>query len=116
MNSILAFPVYVQQSGTGAATGVGASGEHTVAMDLFVLINLAFLMFMLGFFACWAWLIWRRTTRPPPHIQLIMELDDEDEEARKQESTAESTAPSSSAAEPEPERAPWEREQDWWKK
>ncbi len=72
-------------------------------------------MFMLGFFACWAWLIWRRTTKPPPHVQLIMELDEEDEEVRKQETTStESTAPSS--AEPEPERAPWEREQDWWKK
>ncbi|MES2596015.1 MAG: hypothetical protein V4662_11795 [Verrucomicrobiota bacterium] len=106
MNSILAFPVYAQQP------GAGAGGEHTVAMDLFVLINLAFLMFMLGFFACWAWLIWRRTTKPPPHIQLIMELDDQEEAERKLESPPESAAPPSG----EPERAPWEREQDWWKK
>ncbi len=105
MSGILAFPVYLQQPGSGAA------GEHVMAMDWFVLINLAFLMFMLGFFACWAWLIWRRTTNPPPHAKLIMELEDEDAASRHDEH-ASGHAPHAG----EPERAPWEREQDWWKK
>lgn len=105
MTNFLAFPVYVQQPGSGM------SGSSTVAMDWFVLINLAFLMFMLGFFACWAWLIWRRTTRPPPHIQLIMELEEEEAARQKEAPASESATPAG-----EPERAPWEREQDWWKK
>jgi hypothetical protein len=103
MSAILAFPVHLHRPESGT------SGEHVAGMDLFVLINLAFLLFMLGFFACWAWLIWRRTTNPPPHIQLLMELD---EEASHQDATT--TETSQPAGEPEP--APWEREQDWWKK
>ncbi len=106
MTSPLAFPLYFQHS---AATGVGAKGEHVAGMDLFVMINLAFLLFMLGFFACWAWLIWRRTTKPPPHIQLLMEMDEEI--SREEAATAEKA---NHGGEPEP--APWEREQDWWKK
>lgn len=107
MNGILAFLVHAPPP-----SGSGTGGEHTVAMDLFVMINLAFLMFMLGFFACWAWLIWRRTTKPPPHIQLIMELDDEEAAKYKDKDSPESSAPAGD----QPERAPWEREQDWWKK
>lgn len=103
MNSFLAIPIHLHRSESGTA------GEHVVGMDWFVLINLAFLLFMLGFFACWAWLIWRRTTRPPPHIQLLMEM--EDEMARQEAATAEA---GNHTGEPEP--APWEREQDWWKK
>ena len=72
------------------------------------MINLAFLLFMLGFFACWAWLIWHRTTKPKPHIQLIMEMQDL---ARHPNSKN-----SSQGAENEPERAPWTRNPDWWKK
>lgn len=105
MNGFLAFPVYVQQPGHGM------SSTSTVAMDWFFLINLAFLMFMLGFFACWAWLIWRRTTRPPPHIKLLMELEDEEAVRMDEARSGESAAPAGT-----PERAPWEREQDWWKK
>lgn len=82
------------------------AGEHVAGMDLFVMINLAFLFFMLGFFACWAWLIWHRTTKPAPHIQLLMEM--EEETSRQEEQAAEPLT--------ESERAPWEREQDWWKK
>lgn len=108
MTHLLAFPVFLQPS---AATGSGAAGEHVVAMDLFVLINLGFLLFMLGFFGCFAWIIWRRTTKPAPHIQLLMELDEE----LSRESAAETEAAGSHPAQ-EAERAPWEREQDWWKK
>ncbi len=103
MISTLAFPVYLQHHETGMA------GEHVAGMDWFVMINLAFLFFMLGFFACWAWLIWRRTTKPAPHIQLLMEM--EEETSRQEAAAAESTSHADV-----PERAPWEREQDWWKK
>lgn len=103
MSGILASPAYFQRPESGMA------GEHVAGMDWFVMINLAFLFFMLGFFACWAWLIWRRTTKPAPHIQLLMEM--EEEAARQEATTAEAAKP---AGEPEP--APWEREQDWWKK
>ena len=113
MNSFLALATYLQPTGYGASSGSGSgsAGPHTVAMDWFVLINLAFLMFMLGFFACWAWLIWRRTTKPPPHVQLIMELEEEEAARQEERLSAESATPTG-----EPERAPWEREQDWWKK
>ena len=102
MASLLALPVFIQRSDSGMV------GKSTEAMDWFVLINLAFLFFMLGFFACWSWLIWRRTTKPAPHIQLIMEM--EEETAKQPE------APTEAAATGEPERAPWEREADWWQK
>lgn len=100
MQSPLAFPVYIQRPEAGIAA------EHVAGMDWFVMINLAFLLFMLGFFACWAWLIWRRTTKPAPHIQLLIEM--EEETSRQEAATADHGN--------EPERAPWEREQDWWKK
>ena len=101
MASLLTLPVFVQRSDSGM---VGKSAE---AMDWFVLINLACLFFMLGFFACWSWLIWRRTTKPAPHIQLIMEM--EEEAAKQPEASTEA------AATGEPERAPWERGADWWR-
>lgn len=98
MPAVLAFPVFLQHAHDGRSS--------TAAMDWFVVINLAFLLFMLGFFACWAWLILRRTTRPEPHIQLLMELEEE-----------------LSRTPPEPEKekageapAEWEREPDWWRK
>lgn len=48
MASLLALPVFIQRSDSGMV------GKSTEAMDWFVLINLAFLFFMLGFFACWS--------------------------------------------------------------
>lgn len=104
MPSILAFPVHLH-SPAAAGHGAGAGQGHVVAMDLFVLINLGLLLFMLGFFACWAWLIWRRTTRPEPHIRLIMELEDDPEFTGDLKAPAEENG-----------RAPWERDQDWWRK
>ncbi len=107
MIPILASPDFFQQ----AQAGSHFAKPHTAAMDLFVMINLAFLMFMLGFFACWAWLIWRRTTQPKPHIKLIMEL--EDELAQEEKSTAQRDSNPESGSE---SRASWEREADWWRK
>ncbi|MDB6007364.1 MAG: hypothetical protein JWR15_4351 [Prosthecobacter sp.] len=77
------------------------------ASDWAVLFTLGTLLFLLGAFAMWAWLIWRRTTHPPPHVKLLMELEEEEEaerEARKMTPREES----------EPQ-APWEQSPDWWK-
>lgn len=104
MPSLLVIPVHLQQT-SATGHGAGASHGHVVAMDLFVMINLGLLLFMLGFFACWAWLIWRRTTRPEPHIKLIMELED-DPEFQEVLGTPDADGP----------RDPWERDQDWWRK
>jgi hypothetical protein len=94
-----------------AQTGSEFAKPHTAAMDMFVMINLAFLMFMLGFFACWAWLIWRRTTQPAPHMKLIMELEEELAQEKKNATMRDGTPEGT----PEP-RAGWEREADWWRK
>lgn len=75
-------------------------------MDWFVLANLGFLFLMFGFFAGCAWMIWRRTTKPEPHMQLIMELQEQNEAAYEDERTK--------AAATE-EREPWQRADDWWK-
>ena len=80
--------------------------EWAEASDWFVLFTLGTLFFLLGAFAMWAWLIWRRTTKPEPHMQLLMEL--EEEQAREAQT---------SVNEPETDtRAPWEQSPDWWKK
>lgn len=81
--------------------------EWAEASDWFVLFTLGTLFFLLGAFAMWAWLIWRRTTKPEPHMQLLMELEEEEvADAAQQQTTAQ-----------EPEtRAPWEQSPDWWKK
>ncbi len=107
MPPFLASPDFFQQ----AQAGSQFAKPHTAAMDMFVMINLAFLMFMLAFFACWAWLIWRRTTQPEPHVKLLMEL--EDELAQEQKNAALRDLHSESTSEP---RASWEREADWWRK
>lgn len=77
------------------------------ASDWAVLFTLGTLLFLLGAFAMWAWLIWRRTTHPEPHVKLLMELEEEEaeREARKMMPREES----------EPQ-APWEQSPDWWKK
>lgn len=84
----------------------GAHAENTAAMDLFVLANLGFLFFLLGFFAVCGWMIWRRTTKPEPHMQLLMEMEVE-QTALSQKSQ---TFPSQKE-----ESAPWERSADWWR-
>lgn len=101
MHAVLAaFPTFMQRP------EFGMHAENTEAMDLFVLATLACLFLMFGFFAACGWVIWRRTTRPKPHMQLIMELQAE---------AAEVTEKAASTSE-EPTPSPWERESDWWKK
>jgi hypothetical protein len=79
--------------------------EWAEASDWFVLFTLGTLLFLLGAFAMWAWLIWRRTTKPEPHVKLLMELEEE------AESEARTAAPREDAEPP----APWEQSPDWWK-
>ncbi|MFC5455546.1 hypothetical protein [Prosthecobacter fluviatilis] len=82
------------------------SRQWAEASDWFVLFTLGTLFFLLGAFAMWAWLIWRRTTKPEPHVKLLMELEEESEaNARK------------TTLDEEPEsRAPWEKAPDWWQR
>lgn len=83
--------------------------EWVEASDWAVLFTLGTLLFLLGAFAMWAWLIWRRTTQPAPHVKLLMELEEEEAEA-------ENAARAAAAAQEEPEpQAPWEQSPDWWK-
>jgi hypothetical protein len=100
MHAILAIPTFFQRP------DFGMYAENTQAMDLFVLANLACLFLMLGFFAACGWVIWRRTVKPEPHMQLLMELEDEQRDFK-----AEPATPTPAA-----ESAPWERDTDWWKK
>jgi hypothetical protein len=75
------------------------------ASDWFVIFTLSTLFFLLGAFAIWAWMIWRRTTKPEPHVQLLMELENEN--------TPEKLA--AAQREQEGDAAPWEKSSDWWK-
>ena len=81
--------------------------EWVEASEWFVLVTLGMLLFLLGAFAMWAWLIWRRTTKPEPHVKLLMELEDE--------AAGEPRTSPPEAEEPEAQ-APWEQSPDWWKK
>jgi len=81
--------------------------EWVEASDWFVLFTLGTLLFLLGAFAMWAWLIWRRTTKPEPHVKLLMELEEEEPAGE---------ARTSEAAEKPETQAPWEQSADWWKK
>jgi len=76
------------------------------ASDWAVLFTLGTLFFLLGAFAMWAWILWRRSTKPEPHMKLLMELEDEAEREQRRAAARE---------EPEP-KAPWEQSADWWKK
>lgn len=77
----------------------------TAALDWFVLVTLGFLFFLLGCFAAWAWLIWRRSTRPPPHARLLMELAEAGEDEILH----------GSSPRPETGARAWEKPADWWK-
>jgi len=80
--------------------------EWAEASDCFVLFTLGTLLFLLGAFAMWAWLLWRRTTKPEPHVRLLMELEDETEREKHAAPHADDTEPTT----------PWEKSADWWKK
>lgn len=80
--------------------------EWMQASDWFVIFTLGTLLFLLGAFAAWAWIIWRRTTKPKPHVKLLMELEEEEEREKH-----------AAASREEPEtKAPWEKSADWWKR
>lgn len=81
--------------------------EWIEASDWAVLFTLGTLFFLLGSIAAWAWLIWRRSTRPQPHVALLMEMEEDDAGA------GERATPHGEKPEPE---APWEQPADWWKK
>ena len=53
-----------------------------------------------------AWLIWRRTTKPEPHVQLLMELENATEREKDATPRTDDTEPNS----------PWAKSGDWWKK
>jgi hypothetical protein len=80
--------------------------EWAEASDWFVLFTLGTLLFLLGAFAMWAWLIWRRTTKPEPHVQLLMELENATEREKDATPRTDDTEPNS----------PWAKSGDWWKK
>lgn len=81
------------------------SREWLEASDWFVLFTLGTLLFLLGAFAAWAWILWRRAAHPEPHVQLLMELAEESEHE---------THPAAAREQPEAQ-APWEQSADWWK-
>lgn len=81
----------------------GITSEKTGAGDAFVLMTLGFLFFLFGVFAFAAWGFWKRETKPEPHVQLLMELEQDE---------AEPVAPK---VEPLPETKAWEQPADWWK-
>lgn len=100
MNALLAF--FPRPEGGTAKV----PREWAEASDWFVIFTMATLFFLLGAFVTWAWVIWRRSTKPEPHVRLLMELEDE-KEREKHAATA--------SEEPE-SRAPWEKSADWWKR
>ena len=105
----LAFLVYGDRHRAGSVV----SGEQVIAGDWFVVAHLAFFFLLLGCFGLAVWSIWRRTTRPAPHMRLLMELQEESEEA------GESALARGMGAGGETgrrlEREPWERSEDWWR-
>jgi hypothetical protein len=89
------------------APDAGAHAADTAAMDWFVLATLCTLFFLLGCIATAAWQIWRRTTRPQPHEQLLQELAEADPDALLN--------PGKGSDADETPRAVWEKPADWWR-
>lgn len=103
MNALLAFAVY-----TGPPEPV-RHAVNTEAMDWFVTATLGCFFFLLGCFVTMGWVIWRRSTRPEPHVQLLMELAESDPENIIHTNT-EGDAEQGRGTNP-----CWERPADWWK-
>lgn len=82
----------------------GITSEKNGAGDAFVLMTLGFLFFLFGAFAFAGWCLWRRKMQPDPHVRLLMEMEQVEEE---------SALP---GTEPVPETQAWEQPADWWKK
>lgn len=102
MTTLLAFLVFIHRP------DFGMYADHTEAMDLFVIMTLCTLFFLLGCFATIAWQIWRRTTRPTPHERLLMELAESNEEEIIQAAEDKSSGAESKITS-------WEKPPDWWK-
>jgi hypothetical protein len=83
--------------------------QDTAAGDWFVVAHLAFFFLLLACFGWATWGIWRRTTRPSPHVQLLMELAGEKDGGA---ALAEERQPVTGGV----EVLPWEKPEDWWKK
>lgn len=90
--------------GHTAAATTEIPREWLEASDWFVIFTLGTLFVLLGSFAVWAWILWHRSTRPAPHVRLLMELDEEIEKAH------EVPPPTLTHSRPA-----WERPEDWWK-
>ena len=103
--SIFAFVTHVQAMPEGHEAAI----RDTQAGDWFVVAHLGFFFLLLVCFAWAAWGIWRRTTRPAPHMQLIMEMCEGDDAST---STAGVFPPGTGTA----AARPWEKPEDWWKK
>jgi hypothetical protein len=93
---------------SGASGSPGAYGrwiQESGAGEWFVLAHLGFFFLLLACFGWAAWGIWRRTTRPEPHVKLLMEMA-EGEQGGEAQVTGKNQG----------EVSPWERSADWWKK
>lgn len=105
MNALLAFPIYFRRP------DAGMHAADTAAMDWFVIATLCFFFFLLGCFATAAYQIWRRTTRPEAHVQLLMELAEDEAGGQAPEDKSPDEKPPGMTA----PREPWEKAPDWWK-
>lgn len=107
----LAFMVWTDRQVAGSA----ATGEQVIAGDWFVVAHLAFFFLLLGCFGLAVWSIWRRTTRPEPHVRLLMELEEENAASGGSAlARGAGTGPGGEAGR-RVERQPWERADDWWR-
>jgi len=79
-----------------------ARGDAIPAAEAFVLLTLGFFGGMVVAVAISAWVLHRRSTRPKPHRQLMLEMEEETE--------AKESRPAKE------ERKPWEQDGDWWKR
>ncbi len=104
MHVLSAFALVIRRPETVTHAG------NTDAMDWAMIATLCFFFFLLGCFATAAWQIWRRTTRPEPHVQLLMDLADSDENKLIQNNE---DKPGNNQDAPKPD--PWEKSPDWWK-
>ncbi len=106
----LAFTVSLREKAAGAAGGI------VPASNAFVITTLAVLIFTLGCFMLWFWLIWRK--KKQPHLRLLIELHEKSEGSGSpgRRDPLPQTAEVSEAGEKEEQSQPWERPADWWRK
>jgi hypothetical protein len=94
---------------SGPSAAYGRWIQESGAGEWFVLAHLGFFFILLACFGWAAWGIWRRTTRPAPHLQLLMEMATGELEGSKE-------GESKAGGEGDRDLRPWERSEDWWKK